>query len=319
MKSFNFPAVVLFSLIIAISTAALADDWFLQASHAGSEVAGPRFLVSADGLDWKTVNGDESMLKPTLPGVFRDASIARGKDGTYHMVWTIAWNTRDNKGIGYAHSKDLIHWSEQRIIPVMENEPKTEFVWAPEICWNDQEEKWLIHWASSVTGKFPETLSYFNGRANGRIYYIQTTDFKTFEPSKLLFNPNCLAIDSYLYKAGENDYRIFFKADRLEEPRRGILIARAEHPTGPYVTDPQMVNPPEDGWIEGPSAINVNGVHRLYYTMPQGCGLYETTDFKTWTNRNKDMKIVPGYRHGTIIRIPESDAKRLLEYKPESN
>ena len=36
------------------------------------------------------------------------------------MVWTAGWY---EKGIGIAHSEDLIHWSEQKYIPVMAHEP----------------------------------------------------------------------------------------------------------------------------------------------------------------------------------------------------
>lgn len=39
----------------------------------------------------------------------RDPCIIAGPDGVFHLVWTISWN---EKGIGYAHSKDLIHWTD---------------------------------------------------------------------------------------------------------------------------------------------------------------------------------------------------------------
>ena len=43
-------------------------------------------------------------------------TICQAPDGTFHMVWTSSWTDRI---IGYASSPDLIHWSEQRSIPVM--------------------------------------------------------------------------------------------------------------------------------------------------------------------------------------------------------
>ncbi len=63
----------------------------------------------------------------------RDPCIIRGADGLFHMVWTVSWNERT---IGYASSKDLIHWSEQQAIPVMEHEPTTLNCWAPEIFYD---------------------------------------------------------------------------------------------------------------------------------------------------------------------------------------
>ena len=202
--------------------------------------------------------------------MFRDPSIARDESGTYHLVWTISWRCGKYKGFGYASSKDLVAWSEQRVVSVMENEPKTEFIWAPELFWNSGKKEWMIHWSSSVTGKFPETLALFNGHANPRIYYTTTKDFKTFAPSKLLFNADCLAIDSYIYREDRDSYYVFFKADRRDTPKRGLLMAKAPNPTGPYVLDPNMITAPEEGWAEGPCAIKIGKKTRLYYAFPNG-------------------------------------------------
>jgi len=293
-------------------------DWFLLTSHVNDR-EGLHLAVSQDGLKWQVVNGDRPVFARTVGEVFRDPSIARDESGTYHLVWTTAWGCGKYKGIGYATSTDLIAWNQQRVIPVMENEPKTEFVWAPELFWDAKERQWMIHWASSVTGKFPETLALFDGRANARIYYTLTKDFKTFAPSRLLFNANCLAIDSYLYGASDGQYYVFFKADRKETPRRGILMAKAPAATGPYTLDPNMVTAPDEGWAEGPCAVKVGEKTRLYYAAPgPGFSACETADMKTWTNLRKSTTPPGGYRHGTVIRISPGEASRLLEPLPVS-
>ncbi len=293
--------------------AAAEADWFLLTSHM-NEREGLHWTVSPDGLTWQTVNDDKSVLKPAIGDVFRDPSIAQDEDGTYHLVWTIAWGCGKHKGFGYASSEDLIHWSEQRIIPVMENEPKTEMVWAPELFWDKENEQWMIHWSSTVTGRFPETLDLFDGRANGRIYYTVTKDFKTFSPSKLLFNPNCLAIDSHLYRAPDNQYYVFFKADRRGEPKRGIMMAKAPTPFGPYTMNSNMITPANEGWAEGPCALKVGDTTRLYYAPPGNFGAFESTDMQHWTNICPKMSSPGGYRHGTVIRIAPVEAKRLLNH-----
>jgi sucrose-6-phosphate hydrolase SacC (GH32 family) len=292
------------------------DDWFLLTSHV-VETDGLHLAVSPDGLKWQVVNGDKSVLKPTIPEVFRDPSIAKDESGAYHLIWTIAWGCGQHKGIGYAFSKDLVNWSEQRIIPVMENEPKTEFIWAPELFWDSGKKEWMIHWSSSVTDKYPETLALFDGHSNPRIYYTTTKDFKTFKPSKLLFNPDCLAIDSYVYRGDDKNYYVFFKADRKEEPKRGILVAKAPAPDGPYAVDPKMITGLEEGWAEGPCAVKVGEKTRLYYAPPNDFGAYESTDMKNWTSIRKEMVPPGGYRHGTVIRISAEEVKSLLnhEYK----
>ena len=77
---------------------------------------------SADGYRWEKLNDGRSYLTPTVgtSKLMRDPCVVRGPDGTFHMVWTSGWNENN---IGYASSKDLITWTEQKAIPVMAHEP----------------------------------------------------------------------------------------------------------------------------------------------------------------------------------------------------
>ena len=55
-------------------------------------------LYSYDGYKWNDLN--RIFLKPQIgDSVMRDPSIVRGPDGTFHLVWTLAW--KGNKGFGY--------------------------------------------------------------------------------------------------------------------------------------------------------------------------------------------------------------------------
>jgi beta-xylosidase len=65
------------------------------------------------------------------------------------MVWTVSWN---DKGIGYASSKDLVHWSKQAFIPVMKHEPEALNCWAPEIIYNPSSKDYMIYWATTIRG-----------------------------------------------------------------------------------------------------------------------------------------------------------------------
>src|SRR5882672_8349732 len=69
---------------------------------------------SADGYSWEKLNDGKSYLAPKVgkhQQLMRDPCIVRGPDGTFHMVWTSGWNENN---IGYASSKDLETWSEQK-------------------------------------------------------------------------------------------------------------------------------------------------------------------------------------------------------------
>ena len=60
----------------------------------------------------------------------RDPSVCQGPDGTFHMVWTTGWY---DKGIGLAHSEDLIQWSKQEFLGVMKNEEGAKNCWTPSV------------------------------------------------------------------------------------------------------------------------------------------------------------------------------------------
>ncbi len=158
------------------------------------------------------------------------------------MVWTTAWNTSETKTIGYSCSKDLVHWEKERFIPVMENEPETENVWAPEIFWDKKEKNWIVTWSSTVRGKFSETAHMYGDKANGRVYYKRRRISKRFTPSALLFDAGCLAIDQTYYQPNDSTYYIFFKEDRDTtatkdaRPERGIIYVKGSSPTGPFTS-----------------------------------------------------------------------------------
>jgi hypothetical protein len=78
---------------------------------------GMHLAWSKDGYAWTPLKNDQPLLRPEVGGgLMRDPQVLQGPDGTFHMVWTTAWNEH---GIGYAHSKDLVHWSKQKLLDVM--------------------------------------------------------------------------------------------------------------------------------------------------------------------------------------------------------
>ena len=111
--------LVLLASAFALSGLA-GEEVYLFASFRGNGEDGLHLAHSRDGLEWAALNGDRSFLKPEVGGkLMRDPCIIRGPDGLFHMVWTTSWS---DKGIGYANSKDLVSWSEQQFVPVMEHE-----------------------------------------------------------------------------------------------------------------------------------------------------------------------------------------------------
>ena len=96
----------------SIMNVTAGDTVYLFSYFINNSKDGLHLAYSYDGLTWTALNGGRSFLTPTVgkDKLMRDPSICQAPDGTFHMVWTSSWTDRI---IGYASSRDLIHWSEQ--------------------------------------------------------------------------------------------------------------------------------------------------------------------------------------------------------------
>lgn len=266
---------------------------------------GLRFLYSYDGYKWTDVG--RTFVKPEVGSkVMRDPSIAKGPDGEYHLVWTSGW--KNDKGFGYAHSKDLIHWSAPAFIPVMENEPNVVNVWAPEVFFDDAGNQFIIVWASTIPFRFPKGAEDENN--NHRLYYTVTKDFKTFSPSKLFLDPGFSVIDAEIVKRAPKDYVLVLKDNT--RPMRNIKVAFSNNPLGPWnnISAPFTKN-----LTEGPSVAHV-GKEWLVYFDSYGDKKYkavQTTDFIHFDSANVSLPV--GHKHGTIFMTGKKELKRLLGAK----
>ena len=278
---------------------------YLFTSFREPATAGLRLAYSEDGYHWKDL--DTTFLKPMVDDkVMRDPSIVRGPDGTYHLVFTSAW--KGTKTFGYASSKDLIHWSEQKTIPVMQHEPTTVNVWAPELFYDDEEKQFIIFWASTIPGRFPRGVE--EDTNNHRMYYTTTKDFKTFTDTKLFLDPGFSVIDCVIVKRGNNDYVLVLKDNT--RPNRNIKVAFGQRPTGPYSTPSDPFTP---DFTEGPTVAKVGEDYLIFYDQYRDkvYGAKRTKDFKSFTDITKKVSLPQGHKHGTIFQIRRKEAKNLLK------
>jgi len=287
--------------------AADTSDVYVMSYFVGNGEDGLHLCWSEDGLTWKTLKDGKSFMTPTVGKhkLVRDPSIVQAPDGTFHMVWTISWT---QPGIGYAYSKDLIQWSEQKMIPVMEDEPTTRNCWAPELFYEESGKTYYIFWSSTVPGKFEGVGS--ESDYNHRQYYVTTKDFETFSPTKLYFDPGHNVIDGFLAKNGRQ-YLLFYKDETLKpEPQKSIHLAIGESPVGPFQPQGEIGH---TNWIEGPSAIKIGDFWYVYYDCYRAkhYGAVRSRDLKTWENVTENISFPKGVRHGTIFRVKSEIVRRL--------
>jgi hypothetical protein len=279
---------------------------------------GLHLATSTDGLHWQPLNHDQPFLKPEVGGkLMRDPCIALGPDGIYRLVWTTGWN---DQGIGYAESKDLIHWSAQRFLPVMAPEPKTHNTWAPEVYYDEANQDWLIFWASTVPGKFP-AMDGQDARGsdpgyNNRVYFTKTKDFQNFTPEALFFDPGFNVIDPTIMRDGAR-YVLIFK-DETNKPfpvQKNLKVAFSDHAAGPYGA-PSAPFSGKD-WAEGPTAIKIGDRWFVYFDKyrQHEYGLTATSDWKTWTDLSDQLQAPKGIRHGTVFRVPPATLQALEQVK----
>jgi beta-xylosidase len=223
-------------------------------------------------------------------------------------VWTDSWT---DKGIGYASSKDLIHWSQQLFIPVMQKEDSARNCWAPEITVDPISQTYMIYWATTIKGKFLETLSTQEAKYNHRIYYVTTKDFKTFSETKLLYDPGFNVIDATIVRDGGR-YIMFMKDETREPVQKNLKIAYSDNLTGPY----SVASKPITGnyWAEGPTTLKKDGSWLVYFDRYRDhrYGAIQSNDLINWTDISDQISIHKGLRHGTIFKVCE-DIYNLLD------
>ncbi|HBY63167.1 MAG TPA: glycosyl hydrolase, partial [Solibacterales bacterium] len=228
-------AVRIAAAALLLSFTAAAADRYLFTSFRKNGETGVYFALSEDGRAWQPLNANQPWVKPGIPGMLmRDPFLARGADGVWHMIWTTGW-TRDEKTgaltIGHASSKDLVTWSEQRLIPVMGSEPTARNAWAPEAVWDETRREWRIFWASTIPGRFPAEGESGGRGYNHRLYAMTTRDWVSFSEAKLWFDPGFNAIDSTLVRDGKR-WVMVFKDERESPVQKRLRLAFADSAAG---------------------------------------------------------------------------------------
>lgn len=284
------------------------ESGFIFTYFTKSGEDGLHLATSTDGFNWRKVLRADDHWQPNIGNskLMRDPSVAQGTDGTYHMVWTSGWNENN---IGYASTKDFIHWSEQQEIPVMAHEPSVRNTWAPEIIYDAPKNRFVIFWSSTIPGRFSDTDGASEENYNHRLYYTTTQDFKKFTPTELFYEPGFSVIDATFLKFNNNLYLIVKDETRFP-PKKYLQLANAQGFTGKFTHLSAPITQ-EGLWVEGPTAVQIGDSAVIYYDayMSKRYGAIRSKDLIHWEDISEKMHFPDEgtpirMRHGTVIPVP---------------
>jgi len=293
MKHSKYTLLIL--LLLGLMGTSCQQKIYLFSSFHEPANQGLRLLYSKDGYHW--IDLDTVFLKPLIgkDKIMRDPSILQGPDGVFHLVWTTEW--KGGNGFGYAQSKDLINWSEEKYIPVMQHESTVANVWAPELFYDENTKDFIIVWASCVPFRFAKGIEDENN--NHRLYYTTTKDFNSFTETKLFLDPAFSSIDAVIVKQSTNHYALVVKDNT--RPERDIKVALGSSPFGPFNNVSKAFT---DHFTEGPAVAKVKGGWLVYYDAyrEKNFGAVFTKDFISFSKADSLIEVPALHKHGTIFR-----------------
>nr|MDO8113908.1 glycoside hydrolase family 43 protein [Candidatus Sigynarchaeota archaeon] len=286
--------------------------------------------ISSDLLTWKERNEEMPILESKVgAGYWRDPFIIQATDGIFHLLCTDGWSSPD---IVHASSHDLLEWSEQDVIHVMQEFHTARNSWAPEAVYDRETREYYIFWSSTVGTAFLEPKNKPSDYKNHRIYACATTDFKSFSKTRLFFDPGFNCIDASINHEGKT-YLMAFKDERGNDPhapgeltRKHILVATSPSLDGPWKIQDKPVSKTileKDGsngmttWAEGPCVFWNQRSREWWifyeYFRSQRYGAVKSKDGARWETVDALLSFPPGVKHGTVFEVHDAEIIRKLK------
>jgi pectinesterase len=276
---------------------------YLFSAFRGDGADGLYLLCSSDGFIWQKLGA--SLLKPQVgtANLLQNPSILSGPDGRFHLVWSTG--ARGDQGLGYAQSQDLIDWSQQKFVDLM-GEQKALDVTSPQLFYDDARRQFVITWASTLPNNYYQAFQEPE-QDNPRLWYTTTSDFETFAPDKLFFEPGCSVADGLIIRYGKRyallheDYRTVMKT---------LRVAFADSPVGPWGPSSDSFTP---RFSHNPAVLNVGNEFVLYFEKTQSGtrGALMTTDFNEWKDITDFVSFPEGYHGGNILKVQSAVLEKL--------
>ena len=295
---------------------------YLFVHFTGEQPGGEQiyFSLSRDGMHWKDLNAGKPVLVSQIgeKGV-RDPFILRNPLNGKYVI--IATDLRIEAGKGWdvaqhAGSRSLIVWQSENMTDWEGPEshevgiPQAGCVWAPEAIFDEENQEFLVFWASMVREETDE-------EPRQRIYASRTRDFHSFTPAQKYQEGKNHIIDTTILKAGGYYYR-FAKDETVKNirlDRSRSLDKDSFEPVASPVLDTLL-------GVEGPAAFRFNDrkqwclmVDRFAEDagyLPLLSDGFESGVFRIAQDGEYDMGETKK-RHGSILNLTEEEYQALAE------
>lgn len=275
----------------------------------------------AEGTNIKsTTKGDASVLFPFEgrdQGV-RDPYLIRGckKDGSdSNKVWLLAtdlnthaatygsasnmannvcgdWGAMSTVGKGSQklfvwETEDWVHW-ERRYIDVG-GQINSAMAWAPEAIYNPEKDNYLVYWSGRIDG---------DGASRNRLYCNETSDFKTFGPTRLYEQ------EPFYANYGANGVGSNSGYGNIDTSQLWVAGENAQGKESPYGTLFRLVKDETNNHVELQSAKTVLDPSKDYQaTLPTTITPYEKdgVTYSTKADLSKITNDTNGIKRADIV------------------
>ncbi len=262
------------------------------------------FGISKDGKNWTALNDNKAILKSTVgDGATRDPYIVRSAEGDkFYLIATdqniyrygtnIPWDrlsTEGSQALTIWESTDLVHWTNQRNVPVAAT-IEGGCAWAPEAIYDEGTGEYLVYWSSKV--KADNYARQYN-------WVSKTRDFYTFTEPELFNDLEISNIDTSVYREGNAYYKLVKQEGNLQN----VMLQKAENRPLGYGEQVNQVQ------IGDKSYNNVGGIYQKIDNSAAGClesftGHYEGATMFKFLDREEWCIMVDEYGGATRGYIP---------------
>lgn len=302
---------------------------YLMVHFTGESADGEQIYLahSYDGLNWTDLFNGGLVLRSTIGtrGV-RDPVLVRSPAGDrYWIIATdlriasgISWNDAANRGstsIVVWESSDLVNWSAPRLLNVAGGISGAGNAWAPEAIYNPATGDYVVYWATNST---------LNGVRKHRIWYVRTSDFRSFTAPLLYIDRGGSRgiIDTQIIEVpnsvgGYRYYRASADGEITIEASNSILGSWANLGN---LTHMGITNTGSGNRVEGPMWAQFNGRDEWNLWLDQyatGRGYMPITSSNLGSTRNfrtrSDYSMGANRkRHGSILNLTAAEQSRVL-------